>query len=282
MDALYGTVLDLYARGFLGPETRHPVIGAAWRRLLPAVPRLVAAEPASIAGAVTNAVHALAIVPGSRPASWIERMVVLGPLCADLAIFRDAGAVVAWQCGMAHLRPAALDAAARLPVAIAAPSLGLPVTDAAGIAAVLARLRDDSWLEPGAAVRPAGGPRELRVVARAGAFRGFGGPFIEPPTVRSSSGGALYASDRDAAWRLHADRFGTVFRRVGPAKIALPPGDPAAVRVDRNGKVAFAGIEGVFPELAEATSTASDGRTAAVTVRSSHAVILVAPVDVPR
>jgi hypothetical protein len=46
--------------------------------------------------------------------------------------------------------------------------------------------------------------------------------------------------------------------------------------VDRAGKVSFRGSAAVFPELAEPTTFASDGLTAAVTVRRSHAVTLLA------
>lgn len=274
VSAIYPIALDLLGRRVLGPESRHPEVGEGWRRLLPALPRLVAAAPAETAGAVTNALHALSGVPGARPEAWIERMAAVGPPCADLPALRDAGAVVAWQSGLAHLRVSALAAAGRLPASVASAALGLGEVSDEAVPAAVERLREDPWLDPAGAFREAANPRSLRIVARAGAFRGFGGPFLAPPTVRSS-GGALYASDRDGTWRLHADRFGAVFQRVAGQEVPPPQGRDA-VRVDAVGKVRFAGSEDLFPELADPTSCAAIGVTAAVTVLRSHVVTLLA------
>lgn len=276
--SLYEIALDLLGRDYLGPQARYPDIVAAWRRLLPVLPRLLAAAPAAVAGTVTNAVRSLAALPGASPDRWIGRMAALGPEIADVAGLRDAGAIVAWQCGLAPLRQAALGIAARLPPAAAAPALGIPAGSTQPVAKALDRLQRDPWWAPGTAAGAGAGAQALRIVATVGGFKGFGGPFLSPPQILASHG-AFYAFDREFVWRLHADRFGAVFLRHGPAA-ALPQQDEAkGFAVDRTGQVSLGGRRAVFPELAEPTTSAFDGTTGAVAVPYSHMISLIAPVE---
>ena len=76
----------------------------------------------------------------------------------------------------------------------------------------------------------------LRVAAAVGGFKGFGGPFLSPPAVLAS-GGALYAFDRAFLWRLHADCFGAVFLRQGPASSLPAREEVGGFAVDRAGQV---------------------------------------------
>jgi hypothetical protein len=272
--ALYDIALDLLARDHLGPNARQAAVVAAWRRLLPRLPRLLAGDPGGVAGAVTNAVHALATTRGADPGAWIDRMGALGPAAGDLDAFRDAGVIVAWQCGLAPLREAALGVAERLPPALAAGALGIPPAAPSRLAEVIARLRRDPWWSP--AVPPVQGGGALRVAAAVGGFTGFGGPFLSPPKVLASRG-ALYVFDRAFVWRLHADCFGAVFLRHGAAA-ALPRRDEVrGFAVDRAGLVTLGERRATFPELAEATTFAFDGTTGAVAVPHSYLVSLIVP-----
>lgn len=275
VSALYDVALGLLARDHLGPKARHPAVVEAWRRLLPVLPRPLAADPGAVAGSVTNAVHTLAATQGADPRTWVDRMAALGPEIVDVAALRDAGAIVAWECGLAPLRQAALDAAGRITPALAARALGVPARSPLPLPEVIARFRRDPWWSP--AVPPvSGGGRTVRVKATVGGFKGFGGPFLSPPGVLAS-GGALYAFDRAFVWRLHADCFGAVFVRQGPASSRPQREEVEGFAIDRAGHVLLGGSRAVFPELSEPAAHAFDGTTAAVATPYSYLISLVAP-----
>jgi hypothetical protein len=128
-----------------------------------------------------------------------------------------AGQVAGWRSGMAAYRTDALAVAGRLDPALAAAALGMP-TDGWEPAAFLARLRDDPWFDPAApAPVEGGGPRPPAAV---GSFRGFGGPFVRPPTLAVVAGRVL-ATDGDDWFAVFADAFGWAVLRTAP------PGDGA-------------------------------------------------------
>ena len=276
VNALYDLSLDLVGRDLLGPAARFPAVDAGWRRLLPAVPDLLVADAHSVAGAATNALHRIAAVPGARPGEWADRMASLGEACRTPEDFLAAGPVAAWRAGMPHYRKGALAICRRLPPALAAAALGLPGVPAPDdFASLLDRLAADPWLDPAAAAGGGTPPRELRVVGRVGAFRGFGGPFLRPPRV-ALDGGRIIASDGEGAWTLHADRFGSVLLRTADAAVPAP-GLPAPFALDeRTGRVRLGDRVVPVPELARPASAASDGVTLAATTGRSHAIVLVA------
>ena len=276
LDALLERSLQLTVLKVLGPGAREPVIAGGWRRLLPALPSLLAAEPAALSAAVVNALHRLAATEGARPEAWTATMLRAGSRCANLTAFLDAGLVAAWRAGLAHYRDAALDRARRMDQDLARIVLGLDDVDADALPRLLAGVAADPWrsLEE-SREGPWGDPR-LALVGRLGAFRGFGGLFPVPPGVTERQG-ALLAWSGGGCWRIFADCYGAVFHRVEP-----PPGGnqphPSGENstVDVSGTVRHRGLTAVFPELAAPTTFASDGVTLAVTLASSHAVYLVA------
>ena len=160
-------------------------------------------------GALTNALYNLAQTPGARGREWLEGMRALALQCADVAILLKVGQVLAWRAGLAHYRAGALAVCAQLPPALARAALGIPPDEHIGLENVLARLAADPWLDP---ARPAREPA-LRIVASAGAFRGFGGLFLAPPNV-ASAGGQFVVLDGEACWLLAAEAFGATFHRM--------------------------------------------------------------------
>jgi hypothetical protein len=226
--------------------------------LLATLAPFVAAAPRRVPVAVANALHHLSTSPTGRPAEWVAAMGALGGRTDDVAELLEAGSVAAWRCGLAQLRRSAVEVARGLrPELLEVTLPGLSTMD-------IPRLAVDPWLDP--AARPG-----LRVVRRVGAFRGFGGVFRRPPTV-SVSDGHWYASDGDGAWRVHADRFGVAFRRIG----ALPaPGGAGNLSLS-HGRVSADGAVLDVPELAEASSWASCGDTLAATTPYTHGILFVA------
>ena len=262
-DALVELSLALAARGRLGSSG---AITDGLRRLLPALPGLVAAAPRQFPVAVVNALHHLDSSPTGDPAGWVDTMLELGPRTASVTELLDAGAVAAWRRGLAQLRGSALNTAARLPAPMVRLALG------ADRDVDLARLSADPWLDPALTGRDG---EVLLLARRVGGFRGFGGTFRRPPTV-ATSGGRWYATDGDDAWRVFADRFGVSIGRV--AAMPAEPGDVGPLVLKAGGRVTdtTTGATLELPELADATSWASAGGTLAATTPWTHGILFVA------
>jgi hypothetical protein len=273
--AAYDAALDLVGQRLAGPGARGTVLDEAWRRVLPALAPLIAVDPDRLLGALTNVLHNVAAAPGSRPARSIEVLERLGPRCADPGAVLALAMVAAWRAGLAHLREAALDAADALPPSLAAEAAG--GSPSADWAVLRERLRADPWFDPGLEAAGGGGDRRPRFAARVGAFRGFGGQFLEPPLVVADGAGFLVRSGGES-WTLVADAFGATFRRAeagdleaARAREAASPEPKIAGR-----KVVLGGLKIEVPTLLEISSAAVSGRTLAVTSPYSHALFLVA------
>jgi hypothetical protein len=271
--ALYDLSLELFAATLLGPESACPPIGTVWRKLLPRLPRLLAREPGRLAGSLTNAVYNLASTAGTRVDEWIERMIALAPLATDVRGYLDCGKILAWRAGMAQYRDGALATARQLDPLLAARALGLPeAAPAADVATALDRITENPWISPTDALTSAGDPRRMRIAARAGAFRGFGGPFLRPPTVTYMHDHFL-VSDGESTWMLLADLQGSTFQRIDD-----PPPKPnriaAAIQSEPDGTVRWGDAIATFEELAGFSSHATDGKTLAITIPTSHHVFL--------
>jgi hypothetical protein len=274
-EVLYELSLELLGQELLGPAARDPALTPWWRRLLTALAGHIARAPQLLVAALTNALLNIAQTPEARPGEWVGTLTELVPLCPDPATLLAAGQVLAWRAGLAHYRSGALALCRTLPPALAAATLGLPpaAAEPATLAAVVERLGRDCWLAPAAALTDPP-PAALRLVRRAGAFRGFGGLFQTPPTV--SYAGQFAVRDTERAWVLTADRFGATFHPIDPASLPPSPGPPSHFRVLPEGRVRYDGREVAFPELIGLTSWATDGVTLAATVELSHAVLLFA------
>lgn len=270
--AAYDIALELVGQRLVGRSARTPHVGAAWRRILPEVAPLVAAEPERMIAAVCNASHHLSSTAGTRPRAWIDLMVRLAGQCTDSAMFLTLGQVAAWRAGMAHFRESALAAADKLPESLVVAAIEPP---AAGWSQLRDRLMADPWYDPAA-------PNDIsttpRVVARAGAFRGFGGLFSEPPTVAMADG-QLFVRGGSECWLLTADAFGATFHRAtqeefehARARSALPDGISV-----RGGTVTIRGCSVSLPSaFGEVTSACASRATLALTSSHTHAILLIA------
>jgi hypothetical protein len=273
--ALYDLSLSLFSTHILGPQTSCPPVIDAWRRLLPAVPRLLAREPARVAASVTNAVHNVAATPGARPTDWIDWTVAAAPHLQDAQALLDCGAIFAWRAGLVKCRDGALATGRRMEPALAARALGLPAdTPHAALIKAIERLAADAWITPAEALADKARPDPIRIATRVGAFRGFGGPFIRPPTARTVEG-HIVVDDGEHSWRLTADVFGHAFARVDVPHSPLGRVAPN-ITAGEDGTVTWGRASVRFDELESFRSLAFDGRTLAVTVTTSHQVFLLA------
>jgi hypothetical protein len=269
VDALFDLSLELFGQTLLGAKARYGVIPEAWRALLPRLAKFVVREPARVAASVTNALYNLARTPGARQRDWSDADF---SLCQSVGEFLDYGLVLAWRCGMPQFRQSALDKMKSMPTRLAAQSLGLPLnTTPESIEQTVGKLAVDPWLLPQDAMKKTR-TRQLRIAAKAGAFRGFAGQFITPPNVARMPSGII-ATDGTATWRLHADAFNSLLLRCEPDG-AHPITPEAEMKPD--GTIRWQGLERVFPELAHATSFATTPDTLAITIPTSHHIFLVA------
>ena len=133
----------------------------------------------------------------------------------------------------------------------------------------------DPWYDPAA---PNDASTTPRVVARAGAFRGFGGLFTEPPNVAMADG-QLFARGGSECWLLMADAFGATFHRATPqelerarARSALPDGISV-----RGGTATVRGCSVRLPSaFGEVTSACASRTTLALTSSYTYAILLIA------
>ncbi|MEP7200090.1 MAG: hypothetical protein ABI874_09750, partial [Chloroflexota bacterium] len=178
---LFTLSLDLLGQELIGANSRYPHITDGWRMLLPALPQHVAASPRQVVGAVTNALYNLSLTPNARPLGWIQALQAFAPMCPDVPTLLQVGQVVAWRAGLAHYRPGALAVCQKLDDKLARAVLGIvDATNSVPMDRILDRLAADPWLSPASIKSKANSHRELQIVARVGAFRGFGGLFMSP------------------------------------------------------------------------------------------------------
>ena len=292
---LYDLLLDLLARGILSDGARTDLLRRVITELLPSLHVFLAEAPYETAGKLVNAALQIDATPGARSKEWMDLLAMVAPSVSGREELFDAGRVLAWRCGMAHQRTTALRAAERLSEAVFFPVLGVPRAGPGGPVSpseLLRALAGDPWLHPARTVDgTAGRPKTLRLVADAGGFRGFGGPFLAPPRACVADG-ALVLSDGGRAWRMNADVFGVVFSQIfddicrdgsrGAASKQALRDDAHDVTVSGEGTIAWNGLKTRCDRLANPTGVACDGTTAVVTLRHSHRVLVFGrTVDLP-
>ena len=275
LDVLYEVSLDLVGRGWMGPESHFPFLDDGWKRLFVECASLLAEAPKRVVTALTNALYNLSQEPSARPEAWIDGMIAVGSRAADLEEWLEAGKVLAWRSGLAHYRDGALDACARLSPAVAAVAMGLEAElSETALAALLDDLKKDRWASPADVLAQASERKRVCLVGVCGGFQGTGGPFLTPPRVAVQDGGFV-AWDQEFLWALHADVFGTVFRRLGKAPESLESSSASSLQIDADGTVRSEDNGEVFPGLASWSSAAAAGDTLAVTLPDAHFVYLV-------
>lgn len=290
VERLVEVALPLLGRDLLGPAARSPALGQGWAAMA-CWPSLLVAEPVRLARAISNAMYNLGNQQGARPLEWIERM--SGVAAESVETLLEVGRLAAWRAGLAHAREGALSVACTLPPSLAGTALGLPIASTRDRDRMIDRLVADRWADP---LLPPDAPRQLRVVAEIGGFRGLGGPFVRPPRVVMADAG-LVAFDGESAYTVAADRFGATFRRTHPPEVPTvatamglltrlttsllgrkPSGLEAGPVLGADGTLRWSGLRASFPVLAGANSQAHDGQTLAVTHPSSHSLFLVGAV----
>ena len=118
----------------------------------------------------------------------------------------------------------------------------------------------------------------LRVVARVGSFRGFGGLFTEPPLIASNESDDFFVRSGHGCWLLTSDAFGETFHRASVAEFEatkLRPWSLSGVRL-HGSIMEWCDQLLELPVRGEITSTAVNANTFAVTSSLTHAIALIA------
>ena len=274
VSSAYDIAIELVGRHLVGPAGCGPLIDEAWTRLLPAAAPAVAAAPARMLSAVSNALYRLCSTPGARPRQWLDDMLLRTADAAGPDLFLAAGQVAGWRAGLAHFRDSALAIAAQMPASLALAILEVPPD--VSWEAVRRGLSADPWYDPArAADQPS--PGRLRPVGRVGAFRGFGGSFREPPRVATVEGRFVVTSGGEE-WVMTTDVFGATFHRTTPTGTggAAQPAPPVS-GVSVEDSTVFRGSERLRVEGAGVvTSVAVLPHTLALTFSHTHRIALVA------
>ena len=269
---LYDLALDLYAQGLLGPAARTSILSTAWQEFFPSIAAFIVQQSQRVPASLCNALYNLAQTPGARPDEWMQNMRAVASFCADAEVFLRAGQVAAWRAGMAHYRLSALSILKTLDAKVARTLFGLDA-DAAqpDTAALHYAFVANPWHNPALANQSATSQNKIQILKRAGAFRGFGGLFLSPPRVMWTRDGFV-ARDGDNSFLLFVDAFGATFHRVENVSNANVS---SAFKLEKNGRVKNDKLSADFPELANATSSAANQTTLAVTTELTHAIYLI-------
>lgn len=221
----YDLGLQLVAEKLAGPSAIHPLGNALWTGLFPRLATLAATAPRRVLGSLVNAAQQLLAHPGARADDWLARLAALAPSCETPDQVLALAQVLAWRAGLAHYRGSALAVADTLPASLALAALDAPV----GLD--WTRVRDahlrNIWFGYDADQRPVATEKLAR---RIGAFRGFGGHFLVPPTA-ATNGAHLLVRSGDETWVLLADAFGATLHRATLGETtSVPPSSRAPAK----------------------------------------------------
>jgi hypothetical protein len=307
LSAVYDLVLLHHGRGTLSVQ---PGLDLLLRQVLPTIRELLLQRPARLPGALSNAVENL----GARGADFARVLPELASHVHTADGLLQAGAVLAWRLGEARLRSKALDLAPSLPPGAVLTALGLSDWPVEAMPVVVAALRLTAWQHPRellsaatvASLRGAGPERaqalavqvaampepplaSWRVVARVGAFAGFGGAFQGVPEVLAAGDSHRFVVRSGAeTLAIEADLFGCVSRagdaagasarRVQPPLLSAGKallGPEPGLRAD--GLVVRGSEQAMLPELAGACTYALHQDALVASFRDSHRLRVAAP-----
>src|SRR5690606_33535678 len=116
---------NLIGRDLAGPHIHNQRMNSLWQDIFPALALRVADNPQLVLGALSNALVNIEALPDARPDQWLLTMKKFAPQVVSVDYLLNLGMLVAWCCGAAHFRQAALRAAVTLPEALVRDLLGV-------------------------------------------------------------------------------------------------------------------------------------------------------------
>jgi hypothetical protein len=170
---------ELRRKSLLGNSSRLPLMNQLWQTFLPLlIPRYPTITP--LAEALSNALYHLSLSPSARPEEWLLRLNRGLPDCQQAQTLLDLAEVCAWLAGLPERREPALAILQTLPDALLESVFLSPWS----ASALRAGLQASAWWHPeGLSQTPVAWDPSLAVVHVMGGFRGWGGPFLFPPSL---------------------------------------------------------------------------------------------------
>jgi hypothetical protein len=225
---------DLKKKHLLGPGSRLPLLNSLWEAILPRVfeafEAFEATSPVFIAKSLTNTLYHLCLSPSSDPEGWLKQMKQGLVFFQNSYEMLDFAFVTAWMAGLPHLRAQSLEKLDSLGDSL----LAVLFEDTLSANELRLGLKSSAFWHPQYEKKEIIATAEsacidLSLVHRIGSFRGWGGPFILPPTLYTHNGHCFVQSHSDS-WILSADAFGWCLNRIPNLPVACEP----ALAIDNN------------------------------------------------
>lgn len=270
---LYDVSLDLFAAGHFSESGSSLFLFELWKDILPNCANILSRSPRRIAGSLSNAVLALTMESSLVAERWLGAIKRTSNRCENPQQLLELGKLLAWTSGMAHYRLPALALAKQLQVPLI--RTVFQIEDSVpenSIRNWLTELESDPWAQ--LLSQDTRRKQKVEQVGICGAFRGFGGLFLEPPKVLIHRG-QIYVSETKTFYKLVIDRFGHSLQRVGTID-AEKPSTVSSPQIDSKGILNWAGCEALPCNLRGLTSQAFDGTSLAVTISDSFHIFLYA------
>lgn len=199
---------ELRRKSLLGNSSRLPLMNQLWQTFLPLlIPRYPAITP--LAEALSNVLYHLCLSPSARPEEWLLRLNRGWPDCQQPQTLLDLAEVCAWLAGLPERREQALDKLPDLPDPLLEALFESPYQ--------ASELREglcaSAWWHPeGLNQTQASWLANRPVLHVMGGFRGWGGPFLFPPSLYLASE-QIWVQSGNEVWQILADVFGWKLKR---------------------------------------------------------------------
>lgn len=213
------------------------------------IPGVFQAYPSRLIKAIDSAVDSIRDYHPNKVFQWISQMDQVAAECHTLEQFLACGRILAWSCGMAHLRVRAESEFSNLP-----PGLKKTIQQAAGISSNPETFFSHEW----------GTLSKHDFMGEAGGFTGFGGNFASPPLVIQMED-KIIATDRKSCFLLFADSFGKVLLNCPPI-----PEDIILDKANTKGLETARKRFGKVFDFGDVTSFVAIDHTLVITRASSH------------
>jgi hypothetical protein len=202
---------------------------------------------------------------------WLERMIAVAAGCAGEHAVETAGVIAAWGAGAADYRDSALRLLAESSPSVVRTLLGLnPEIEARDYPEFCRALEEHRWRKPGT-YREKPGSR-LELIHTIGRFRGFGGPFLNPPVVSASADG-FTVSDSERSWSVTADCFGYSLHEI-PFHPKPEKNGHKSCHLSRDGKLQLNDFAVTHPALVDFATFAATTDAVMVSLLHSHQLYL--------
>jgi hypothetical protein len=200
-DVVFETAITLTEHRWAGHGARADEMARLWGDVLPAFAPIIATHPKTSIAMLTNAAITVMHDPHLPTAPWLESLTNIGPLATTPNDARNLIIIATWRAGAAHIRDAALTAAAQLPPDVACASVGQSAHD--NWSRLAENFAAHPWWAPDTPDEADG--------HHIGAFAGFGGLFHQPPVVNVVDDRFVVTSGTQR-FALFADAYGASLR----------------------------------------------------------------------